>query len=462
MLTHFVPKLLAKITGKPRYLPKIVWSDKSFVHNFFRVYETIFWRRYGIRPELSLSWGLDKNGRLILVHNFFTFEAILAYVEGVIRNGFGHILKPFKIFIPKLSTNDGISFDSGILFAIAFDAAGAADRWGTGSSSSITISLTVSGSDRFIMGATSTNQSVTPTAMAYNSDSLSSIDSVVGGDAPDIYAYGLIAPDTGTNNLVVTLSTSTIYIFGKAVSYTGVDQTDAVGTTFEVTHESSTTIEQNITSTVANSLLVDFVSGQNASYTITADDGQDIRSNTTVGGGLRFIVADKAAASITTYTNGYTMSSATGFTLLTIEVLPLVIADITVNPSAQSLALTLNAPTVAIDDSFSASAQSLSLTLETPTVIAGTSVLPSAQSLALTLNAPTLSLDWTVAVSDLSITSSVLSPSLVLGITIFPEAFDLALTINQIGNRWNPRIPISSSWTNRTAVSTSWTPRTPL
>lgn len=450
MLTHFLPKLLAKITGKPRYLPKIVWSDKSFVHNFFRVYETIFWRRYGIRPESFTS--IDQNGK---VHReFYSVEAVLAHIETMIRNGF-YIPDSIKIFVPRISTPEGFHFTNGISFAIAIDTS---TYNGPLEASPSTYTHTCTGSDLLLLAVT--YQAVATdnvTAHTYNGDALTKIDFQPPDAGINYYSQGLwyrASPDTGANS--VSITTSSGNVSGACVSYTGCRQTSIPDSSAKGATTSVTTITGTTTVVTDDSWLFMCVSesggnptaGTSTTLRLSTFGGTALfDSNGTVASGSRSLIANWSGSGNV----GYQIISFAPAT-----------ANITLNPSAQSLALTLNAPTVAIDDSFSASAQSLSLTLETPTVIAGTSVLPSAQSLALTLNAPTLSLDWTVAVSDLSITSSVLSPSLVLGITIFPEAFDLTLTINQIGNRWNPRIPISSSWTNRTAVSTSWTPRTPL
>src|SRR5690349_16076088 len=50
---YILPAILAILTNHPRYLPKIEWANDSCVHNIFRLYELIFWRRVGIRAELS-------------------------------------------------------------------------------------------------------------------------------------------------------------------------------------------------------------------------------------------------------------------------------------------------------------------------------------------------------------------------------------------------------------------------
>lgn len=70
--------LLVLITGKWRYQPDIYWSRDSYVRNLFRLYELVFWRRYGFRAEQSA----DSNGN----YHLYSFEAKMVYLETLIRS----------------------------------------------------------------------------------------------------------------------------------------------------------------------------------------------------------------------------------------------------------------------------------------------------------------------------------------------------------------------------------------
>ena len=99
--------------------------------------------------------------------------------------------------------------------AIAFDAASSGT---TAFDVTITFSHTCTGSDRalFVMVATPS----TVSGVTYNGDALTAIS----GGGTQVALYGLLAPDTGENNIVVTVAGDEV-IVAAAASYTGVDQT---------------------------------------------------------------------------------------------------------------------------------------------------------------------------------------------------------------------------------------------
>lgn len=309
--------LVSTTSRHPRYFPKIEWSKESWTHNVFRVWEYLFGRKFGIRAEAAVGF-YKKDGQLFVNYEFFTFEAILAHLEGRLRKGLSLI--PKRIYFPRLASGLPTgSLASGVLMAVAFDAVNNSNRWGAGSSNTITVSLAVSGSDRFISNGTSTNQPVSPSTVTYNGDALSAIASKTDTDY-DIWTYGLIAPDTGTNDLVVTLSGATVFVHGKAISYTGVDQTDAIGDTSTNGANSGTAITQLIDTTVANSWIVDYVTEGSDGATVSADDGQTIREN--IANGIRFIVADQATTTVAQYDSDYTISASNGWVIVSFELLP--------------------------------------------------------------------------------------------------------------------------------------------
>ena len=73
------------------------------------------------------------------------------------------------------------------------------------------------------------------------------------------YAYTLVAPSTGANNVSVTSSVATRYIYAAAGTYTGVDQTNPIGSTAVTATNaasSSTSLTTSLTTNVDNAWLV--------------------------------------------------------------------------------------------------------------------------------------------------------------------------------------------------------------
>ncbi len=92
-------KLMSWLTRAPRYRPEAEYKPQLWVYNGFRLYESIFGRRYGVRKETASSyiWHPELNKR-ILTYEFYTWEAVLMHAEATIRGTFPRRL-PFKIYI---------------------------------------------------------------------------------------------------------------------------------------------------------------------------------------------------------------------------------------------------------------------------------------------------------------------------------------------------------------------------
>ena len=232
-----LPQILTYITGNVRYLPKnIEWSSALWTHNIFRVYELIFWRKGNPNNGdnmIRCEWAVSSNGGLV---KFYTFEAVIAHVEGLIRG----LLKfekwmPFKIIFPELAGIGGLSnsFSRPFLFAIAFDQAlGQSTSVGVGTNS-IT-SLSVSGTDRYMTHGTSIELTTnTVSSVVYDDgagggpQSFTQIGNFVDVTSGNFrnYIHRLVAPTVGTGRrLIMTISGTSNTNMG-AVHYTGVDQT---------------------------------------------------------------------------------------------------------------------------------------------------------------------------------------------------------------------------------------------
>lgn len=214
---RFLAQILTEITRKPR--SKVVagvdfeWSSKLWIHNIFRVYELLFWRRSGPRAESTLDFA---NGKY--VQTAHTWEASCALFETMIRESFSYRY-PVRVWIPVLWTTQGIPvFASPYLFAIGLDTT--SDT--TNNPSPVTQSFTCTGSNLLLV-AGGVHNSATPTGVLYSTDAMSQINStILVGSGYYLSAWGLIAPATGANNITATLSGTDSYV--RAVSYSGVLQ----------------------------------------------------------------------------------------------------------------------------------------------------------------------------------------------------------------------------------------------
>lgn len=242
-----LPVLTVIATGAPRYIPEFEWSSKSWVHNVFRVYETIFGRRYGIRPEVT---AYEHNGRSYQFAH--TWEATFALIEWRIREALSWRPAPFRIYVPILATPQGIQLPQHpFLFAIAVDTTAS----GTYGSDPRTWSHTCTGSDLCLFMATFSFGS--GSTFTYNSTALT----VLGGyQYASTVRYGklayLLSPSTGSNTASMTTSGSGV---GVTVSYTGVKQTgqpDAAINTQTTGTGTGTSLTATVTVTASGSWLM--------------------------------------------------------------------------------------------------------------------------------------------------------------------------------------------------------------
>lgn len=108
--------------------------------------------------------------------------------------------------------------------AIAADSTSQSSTSGT----SLTFSHTCSGSNRILfVGVLGEVGSDVITGVTYNSVSMTLVDKALTPSDRYLYLFYLIAPATGANNIVVSASSST-YMQGTGVSYTGAKQTSPI------------------------------------------------------------------------------------------------------------------------------------------------------------------------------------------------------------------------------------------
>ena len=267
ILRRIIPTIIARITGKKRYLPVIEWSSKSWTHNVFRLYELICWREYGIRAEASAGLkSIIVNGKKknVIIYEYYTFEATMAGFEGRVRTFLSKIKNfdlsfelPFRLYLYKLQTTNRVDtglFGSPYVFAIAYDNKSATPA-STSASASLTISFTTSGSDRLIASSAVANgPSYTTTGITYNSTALTKINERRDSAGPIQGLWYLAAPATGTNNLVITNSGSVTA--GACISFTGADQTAPLDASSLTTESTTTSYSCSVTVATADCMLL--------------------------------------------------------------------------------------------------------------------------------------------------------------------------------------------------------------
>lgn len=211
-----------------RYRPSVEWSS-SWIYNAFRCFEFLFGRKSGIRLEQIVN---GKTGEIWS----FTWENYLATWEGIIRASFKEKLAFRIIYIPQFKLADIADKHQGQIpfrFAIAFDTAQIKQ------SDTVSWSHTVTGSNPYILVAEDQNQNVS--GIKYNGVSLVQQAQVTGNGSWDIAGvWGLGAPSTGANTVVITTSGAGFY--SGSISYSGCQSTtpaDNTGTALQTTSTSN-------------------------------------------------------------------------------------------------------------------------------------------------------------------------------------------------------------------------------
>jgi hypothetical protein len=282
-MDRLLPELIARITRQPRYKPDVVWSDSSYTHNVFRFFELLFWRKFGIRPELSSRHYFDGS-RWITEYKCHSFESVFALTETYIRQLFSaKVAIPIRVWIPLLQTPFGPIPASPYLLAIAFDAT--ALKTATSGVSSITWSHTVTGSNNILFGTHSESAETSDkyVSFTYNGTGMTQVGTrgfCTGGGFGGMSL--LINPSTGANNLVYTKSDTTTNMEGASASYSGAAQSGQPDSSNTDNSDSTTTNYSLSTTVVASNCWLILYTINNASAP-TAGTGTTNRQTTSSG-----------------------------------------------------------------------------------------------------------------------------------------------------------------------------------
>src|SRR2546425_4783859 len=194
------------------------------------------------------------------------------------------------------SSNDGyLCLREAVASSIAYDASSGT----SGSAASFTFALTTSGASRLlVVGVTiRTDAAQTVTSVTYNGAALTFVRADAVGASVRSELWYRVAPATGSNNVVVTLSASAKAAAG-AISFTGVDQTTPVDAQNGATG-TSVTPSVTVTTVTDGAWVVDAAAFRSTGVGVptgNAGAGQTQRwSQYTEGGGAPLNIRGKAS-----------------------------------------------------------------------------------------------------------------------------------------------------------------------
>lgn len=154
--------------------------------------------------------------------------------------------------------------------AIARDATSAGDSSGANST---TFAHTNTGSNLALFVGVMCEDGDNVTGVTYNGVAMTQL--LKRTNTRTYYIYGLKAPATGANNVVISRSTTTGALVGISVSYTGVHQTLSLNhSTASADISAASSFALNTTTTVANAWALAFFRADNANNNITAGTGE--------------------------------------------------------------------------------------------------------------------------------------------------------------------------------------------
>lgn len=192
--------------------------------------------------------------------------------------------------------------------AIAFDAAATG---GAASASSVTFSHTCTGSDLLLLvGVHLYNvNGATISSVTYNGIALTLVDSAANSNRR-VSLYRLVAPATGANDVVITLSGTEFEVNGGSMSFTGVDQTTPLGTAVAANGNSTT---PTVDVSAATNDVVAAVLAIEHSGTLSVGAGQTSRYSAVGGGGWnKYAGSTEPGATTTTMSWSDTVGGAWG------------------------------------------------------------------------------------------------------------------------------------------------------
>lgn len=286
-----------------------------------------------IECETRTFWDTSKK-KLVVRRKFYTLRSISNFVWWYItKNPYEKSKKYLEViqkqpeysfqlvgyfllfFIGALLDIKNISHITLVAGAIAFDATANATNQGSTPSS---FAHTCTGTNLVLAVSVASYRG--PSSCSYNSVAMTLGVSASLGQAKT-GVYYLANPSTGSNTVSFTATSSGMDDI-CAISFSGADTSSPTGITGTNTTTNSNTISQSVTTTRANSFLVDAVATEDDSTHVYGPDaGQTQRmwgqSDFWIGGGA----STKPTTSISSYTMGWTLSSGAQANNLSISII---------------------------------------------------------------------------------------------------------------------------------------------
>jgi hypothetical protein len=237
---------------------------------------------------------------------------------------------------------------------------------------SMTISHTtpVAGTNRLMLVGVALNpsQSETVSSITYNGASLSLVGSAQQASDTRVEIWSLVAPDTGTHDVVITFSANLLYgAKAGVITFTGVNQSTPLGTYAAAAGNSTGPATVDVSS-ATNELVFDTVGCQgNATPTLCASlsvgSGQSQRWNLTANDAGTAGEQTRSGASTEPGAASVTMS----WTISTAGDVPWAIAAVPIKPVTPSVDITVYAQHTATDGSSATTITSASTSITSST-----------------------------------------------------------------------------------------------
>lgn len=354
----------------------------------------------------------------------------------------------------------------------------------TNDTNQLTVAHTCSGSNRYLIVGISASRGDRVSGVTYNGVSMTQLVKAAdtAGNNNYLYFYGLVAPATGSNNIVVSVSSSSELEL-CAASYTDVKQTGQPDATASANNASTTSISSSITVVNNGSWVVTYAGLQRA---VTASTNVTSRvANPGTGWSTR-LGDSNGGVSPGSYSQSFTFSSVTAgaMTQLQVALIPNIISkectetlsltDTRINTTARTLAEAITNTDTLIKQpqkvlSEAATLSDVLTTLRTKAILATETltltdtkitVATLIRTLTETVNlADTISI-FKVSVKDLveSLTLSDTKTFIGAFIRTLTETLNLTETW-RVKARWTHNPKPTSIWSDRSKPSTIWTPR---
>lgn len=192
---------------------------------------------------------------------------------------------------------------------------------------------TTTSSNRVLVVATSTESDTsghtaqTVSGITYNSVALTKVRSDYITDNGTELWY-LVNPATGANNVVITMTGTVDGLFGAALTFSGVDQTNPIDNNAGTT-TTGLSISQSITTNVADAMIVNIMQHYNSSAVLTPDADQTQRFNTPTTGDNNQAGGTRLVTTAGSYTTTWTTDINDGMTLSIVSLKPYVASSTT-------------------------------------------------------------------------------------------------------------------------------------